>query len=206
MGVGVTSHRTVPRPPGGAPACRVRGRQPARHPRSGSAHPNGIRPAVAARDRLDTNACANASTTSHAARPSGTTPELSLLVAGHSVHGLSLRPQPIDVHLLGAGLPQAVPRLVLVRQGFATCCCVELRDGAATITSAGPPPPLHVDQQGRATLLPVKPGPPLRAFSVARFPTRRSDVGAAAGDSQELRSWGKLSRSSAWSLPHGRRR
>jgi serine phosphatase RsbU (regulator of sigma subunit)/anti-sigma regulatory factor (Ser/Thr protein kinase) len=46
---------------------------------------------------------------------------------------------------------------------FATCCCVWLdtETGRASIASAGHPPPVLVDADGRATVPPVPVGPPL---------------------------------------------
>ncbi len=108
-------------------------------------------------------------------------------VAGHSVESavqMCEARTALHSHLLeglsaGAALAR-LNRFMLDRRSFATCCCVEIDEMGLNVASAGHPPPLAVDGQGSAEVLPVRPGPPLGAFPGARYRTRRTMVPAGA--------------------------
>lgn len=67
--------------------------------------------------------------------------------------------------------------LTVDRDGFATCCCVEIGPRGATVTSAGHPLPIVTDTSDDAIVCAVEPGPPLGAVAGSAYSSEPIDVG-----------------------------
>lgn len=106
-------------------------------------------------------------------------------VVGHSIES-AVQMREISTALrshLIEGLPASlalarVNDLALDRAGFATCCCVEIRNHGVVITSAGHPPPVRVNAHGGASAYDVRPGPPLGAMPGSAYPGQRGELDA----------------------------
>lgn len=85
--------------------------------------------------------------------------------------------------------------LVRDRDGFATCCCVDIGPDGARATSAGHPPPVVAGLNEQATVCAVQPGPPLGVVADVVFPTRH--LGLTPGDTVVLYSDGLVERPGA---------
>ncbi|MCO8128502.1 SpoIIE family protein phosphatase [Acidimicrobiia bacterium EGI L10123] len=104
-------------------------------------------------------------------------------VAGHGIEAavqMSEFRTALYSHLL-EGLPATIALarlndLALDRDGFATCCCVEIGPQGTVVTSAGHPPPIVTGSNGHASLCAVRPGPPVGAIAEATYRAHRWEV------------------------------
>ncbi|MCD9622523.1 SpoIIE family protein phosphatase [Rhabdothermincola salaria] len=120
-------------------------------------------------------------------------------VAGHGIEAAVQMTQfrtVLHSHLL-EGLPATIALarlndLALDRDGFATCCCIEMGPQGTVVTSAGHPPPIVVGPNNHAALCTIQPGPPLGAIPHATYPAQRSDL--QPGDTVVLYSDGLVER------------
>jgi PAS domain S-box-containing protein len=104
-------------------------------------------------------------------------------VAGHGIEAavqMSEFRTALYSHLLeGLPAPIALARLndlALDRNGFATCCCVEIGPQGTVVTAAGHPPPIVTGANGHASLCTVRPGPPVGAIADPTYRAHRWEV------------------------------